>query len=209
MKKHSPAANHRASRKPLFYVCIGAACLGLLVFFSRQEGRPEAAGGGGETQGRTVAVSGADDDGLVRTLVREEETYLALAPKMKALSESMMDLRLPGPRASSVFAPTVVLRDLGAFPKTTLTGQDMIEPQAWPVSDETTETTEVDLWRSLLDNVSYFEHAKLFIAAGKHPKENPYQYEARGHFTALAKMKSGEWRALKGSMDLWWARPEA
>ena len=159
MKKHSRAAANRAHRKPGLYLFIATVCVCLFAFFFwKGRGASEAEAGNRPNQQNATAHSGPADDAVVRTLVREEETYLALAPKMKALSESIMDLRLPGPRANSVFAPNVVLSDLGPVPEVTLEGTDLIEPQPWPVSSETKEAADVNLWRPLLDAVSYFEN---------------------------------------------------
>src|SRR5262249_32491568 len=65
------------------------------------------------------------------------------------------------------------------------------------------------LWRSLLDAVSWFDNAKVYVSSGDHPQGDPLRYEAKGGFDALAKMKSGEWRSLHGTMKLTWQRTQA
>jgi hypothetical protein len=77
------------------------------------------------------------------------------------------------------------------------------------VANDTKVVTTVDLWRPLLDAVSWFEHAKVSIINGRHPDGDMYRYEANGGFEGLAKMKSGEWRSMNGNMKLSWQRAKA
>lgn len=151
----------------------------------------------------------AKDAAVVSAMVTAEETYLALSPKLSALSKGLLNLSLPGPGAESVFASSVSISDLGAAPAMTVADAGMIESRTWPPAKETKEVTKVDLWRPLLDAVSWFEHAKVFISDGNHPDGDTMRYEATGGFEALAKMKSGEWRSLHGKMKLSWQRAKA
>ena len=59
------------------------------------------------------------------------------------------------------------------------------------------QVASVDLWRPLLDLVSFFEHARFYILTGGHPKGDMMRYEAAAGFEALAQMKSGEWRSVE------------
>ena len=54
----------------------------------------------------------SEDGTIVGALVTSEETDLALRVKMAALSEGLLNLRLPGPDMTAIFAPAVVVRDL-------------------------------------------------------------------------------------------------
>ncbi|HEV8543154.1 MAG TPA: CRTAC1 family protein, partial [Verrucomicrobiae bacterium] len=148
----------------------------------------------------------AGDDAVVSALVAAEETYLALAPKMNVLSKGLMDLRLPGPGEESVFAPSVVVFDLGPIPAMNVTNAEMFETRKWPVDPKPRQVAKVDLWRPLLDAVASFEHAKVYLTAGDHPNRDPFRYEAKGAFEGLAKMKSGEWRSFHAQMSLVWER---
>ncbi len=148
----------------------------------------------------------ASDDAVVSALVTAEETYLALVPKMDGLSRDLMNLRLPGPGAASIFAAAVSVTDLGPPPSMTVTNDDRFEARTWAVDQKGRQATKVDLWRSLLDAVSSFEHARFFIAEGDHLNGDPFHYDAKGVFEGLAKMKSGEWRSFRGSIDIGWER---
>src|SRR5262245_27225677 len=189
VKTHPAAVIARNPGRKGFYLVL-AALLGWAGLFVR-------------SAQKTAEIN---DDALVSALVTAEETYLALTPKMNALSKGLLDLRLPVAAAQSIFGPSVVLSDLGPIPAATVTNAPMIETRSWPVDATAKKVTQVDLWRPLLDAVSSFEHAKLFIAAGNHPKGDPLRYEANAGFEALAKMKTGEWRSLHARMTLIWER---
>ena len=146
------------------------------------------------------------DGAVIRTLVAAEETYLNLSPKMNILSKGLLDLRLPGPTADaeSVFSTTVTTVDLDLTPAATPTGPSTFESHPWPVAALSKQTDRVDLWRPMLDEISFFEHAKVEIISGDHPDGNMLRYEAKGGFEALARMKSDQWRSFEGRMELTW-----
>jgi hypothetical protein len=157
--------------------------------------------------GGAPAPTAAEDASVISTLVTAEETCLSLNPKMNALSRGLLDLRLPGPsdEAQSAFASAVSVSDIGPAPGTAATDTQLVS-RPWPVSTELKEVAKVDLWRSLLDSVRYFEHAKVYIITGEHPNGDMLRFNAQGGFDALAQMKSGEWRSLHGKMNLTWQR---
>src|SRR5688572_5767304 len=148
------------------------------------------------------------DDAVVSALVTAEETCLSLAPRMNALSKGLLNLRLPGPGTEGVFAPSVTVSDIGPALTTTPGNGIVLEAQPWPVAKDSQKAKEVNLWRPLLDGVSAFEYARVFVIDGVHPDGDPFRFEANGGFEALAKMKSGEWRSLHGKMTLSWQRPK-
>jgi hypothetical protein len=155
------------------------------------------------------APTADDDAAVIRALVAAEETQLKLNPKMSALSMGLLDLRLPAPGTEAIFAPSVSVSDVGPVPAVPASGDGMFELRPWPVANDTKVVTTVDLWRPLLDAVSWFEHAKVSIINGRHPDGDMYRYEANGGFEGLAKMKSGEWRSVNGNMKLSWQRAKA
>ena len=147
-----------------------------------------------------------NDDAVIRALVAAEETYLNLSPKMNILSKGLLDLRLPGPTADaeSVFSTTVTTVDLDLIPATAPNGPSTFESHPWPMAALSKQTDRVDLWRPMLDEISFFEHAKVEIISGDHPDGNMLRYEAKGGFEALARMKSDQWRSFEGRMELTW-----
>ena len=173
-----------------------------------------------------AAVTG-DDAAVISALVTSEETSLVLSPKMSALSRGLLNLRLPGPGTEAVFAPVVNVSDVGPQPAITVTSAglrraevgvagaasatqaDALESRPWPVGMGSQKVKGVDLWRPLLDAVSWFDHAKVYIISGEHPNGDALRYEAKGGFEALAKMKAGEWCSLRGKIQLSWQRAMA
>jgi len=186
---------------------IAVVVLALIIPFSKivKKWRPK-----GDIHEKTPATLTATfekrDGAVIRTLVAAEETSLNLSPKMKVLSKGLLDLRLPGPTvdAKSVFSPTVTTVDLDLKPAETPTGPSTFESHPWPVAALSKQTDRVDLWRPMLDEISFFEHAKFKIISGDHPDGNMLRYEAKGGFEALARMKSDQWRSFEGRMELTW-----
>ena len=152
-----------------------------------------------------------NDAAIISALVTVEETYLVLTRRMSVLSKGLLDLRLPGPAAdaTNVFSASVTTTDIGPAPEMTATNATMVESHPWPLAQSSTPVTKVDLWRPLLDAVSFFEHAKVYLLGGEHPDGDMWRYDAVGGFDALAQMKSGEWRSLHATMKLNWARPKS
>ena len=171
---------------------------------------PPKGGAHGNTPTTLNSTIKKHDGAVIRALVAAEETYLNLNQKMNALSEGLLDLRLPGPAAGAenVFSTTVTTVDLDPVPAATPTDSSKLEAHPWPVAALSRQTEGVDLWRPMLDKISYFEHAKVKLISGGHPDENMWRYEAKGGFEALARMKSDQWFSFEGRMDLTWGRPK-
>jgi len=154
-------------------------------------------------------VKAGDDAAVISALVTAEETSLKLSPKMSALARGLLNLRLPGPGAENVFAPSVSVSDIGPAPATSGASSDRLDSRVWPVTMATKQVQEVNLWRPLLDAVSSFDHAKLSIIDGEHPDGDMLRYEAKVGFEALAMMKSGEGCSFQGKMKLIWRRAKS
>jgi hypothetical protein len=171
---------------------------------------PQPAGAGERNTPASATVATESDDAVIRGLVAAEETCLVLSRKMETLSRSLLDMRLPGlaTEARHVFGPEVTILDVGPLPESTAGGEAMVEVRSWPLAKPGQRVAEVDLWRPLLDAVSFFEHARVYLVDGDHPDGDAWRYASAGRFEALARMKSGEWRHLHGRMRLDWARPK-
>src|SRR5687767_680788 len=148
----------------------------------------------------------AGDDAVISAVVTAEETCIALSGKMNALSKGLIKLRLPAPDIRSLFAEEVTVVDIGPAPGTS--ESSMLELQHWPVAQSSHKVKAPDLWRPLLDVIESFEHARVFVIDGEHPRGDPYRFESNGGFEALARMKAGEWRSFSGKMKLIWERPK-
>jgi ASPIC/UnbV protein/VCBS repeat protein len=155
------------------------------------------------TGGKPAAAR--DDDAVISALVTAEETCLILSPKMRALSKGLLELRLPGSGTGAVFAASVSVSDIGLLPGFKATDDSLVS-RLWPLEESAKQVSKVDLWRPLLDAVSTFEHAKVYVITGEHPNGDMFRFEAQAGFDALALMKAGEWRSLHGKMKLNWER---
>ena len=190
---------------------IAVVLLVLVIPISKIAKKSPPKGGAHENTPTTLNSTIKKHDGaVIRALVAAEETYLNLNQKMNALSEGLLDLRLPGPAAGAenVFSTTVTTVDLDPVPAATPTDSSKFEAHPWPVAALSRQTEGVNLWRPMLDKISYFEHAKVKLISGGHPDENMWRYEAKGGFEALARMKSDQWFSFEGRMDLTWGRPK-
>ncbi len=194
-KPHAPAIS--ATRK--WIVAIFLLVLALAFVACREsKSAPE-----------TKNSPAADADGaVIHALVTAEETSLKLSSKMSALSKGLLNLMLPSAESADVFAPSITGSDLLPRPAAEPLRADTLAARPWPVESATKAMKPVDLWRPLLDAVSSFEHARMFIGDGGHPNGDPYRYEAKAGFEALAMMKTGEWCSLAGRMKLVWQRPQ-
>jgi hypothetical protein len=76
------------------------------------------------------------------------------------------------------------------------------------VAPTASTVVSVDLWRPWLDGVAYLEHAHFTLADGEHPDGNMFQYLSDARFEGLARMKSGEWRAVQAELSLGWTRTQ-
>ena len=185
--------------------------LALIIPFSKMVQKFSPKGGiQGNTPTAVTAASKKKDSAVIRALVDAEETSLNLSRKMNALSKGLLDLRLPGPtsKAESVFSTNTTIVDLDLPPAATSTGTSTLDSHIWPVAALSKQIARVDLWRPMLDEISFFDHAKVEIINGDHPEGDMWRYEAKGGFEALARMKSDKWHSFEGRMDLTWERPK-
>ena len=155
----------------------------------------------------SLIAAPTEDDLFVSKLVTGEETALSLAPKMKALSDGLHSLRLPATNveAAQVFAASVKVMDIGPSFVSSKDDAPLVW-RGWPLMKMSQRVDKVDLWRRLLDTTEKFEHAKLYVITGEHPNNDMFRFDSVGGFEALAKMKSGEYRALRGKMNITWNR---
>jgi hypothetical protein len=190
---------------PLVFLAVLALAYPVWKWIHRQPTVPASSQG---AAGGDPGLSKQSDDEAIRALVAAEETILVLTRRLEALAAGLMDLRLPGPSAgaASVFAPAVAVVDLGPAPEGVATNALLVESRPWSLAKSPEQVSEVNLWRPLLDGVSFFEHARFHILEGDHPNGDQLRFNAVSDFEALARMRSGEWRALRGRVGLNWER---
>lgn len=160
-------------------------------------------------EGLAKTSPATNDAVLIRTLVTAEETDLVLNQKLKGLSRGLRHLRLPAPGTESVFHPSAVCVDLAPqsglpHPKAT-----ELATGVWPASTTLSSNALPSLWRPLLDQVQWFEHADFKLSKGQHPGGNTLLYESEGTFDGMAWMKSSVWISLHGTFRATWSRTES
>lgn len=151
------------------------------------------------------------DSTLIRHLVTSEETLLKLSATLAGLSKNALTLSLPGAGLESLFSSDAQITDLGASPRETSAAgipaaPPSLEIKSWPISSSRSFATSPRLWQSLLETVASFEHAQFTLIDGEHPQDDASRFESTGRFEGLAKMKSGEWRQLQGTLKISWKR---
>ncbi len=141
-----------------------------------------------------------------------EELLLELTPKLDRLTTSVENLGLPDLGSRRLFSEQVSVRDL----TTVLSATEQIDSVAVEVVERAiaTQTTDLasnnlNLWRPLLDNVEYFEHAKFKMVEGRFIDDSSDLYVTHVHFQGLARTKVKRWVAVDIDLSLRWQLPAA
>lgn len=147
----------------------------------------------------------------VRSVVAEEELILALSPRLKALSNSVLNLKFPDHRASALFADSVGIVDLAA--STTRVGAERlgnlsVVVRRWPVDagERKVSAQDASMWRPFLDNVDYFEHAKFYFIRGEFSGERFDQFDSLIALDGLARAADGRRTAVRSQHQVRWRR---
>ena len=154
-----------------------------------------------------------DADGTVRTIVDSEELILELTPRLKQLAKGVLNLRFPDHNSYPLLEKHVDVIDIlpGAGP---VGLQELptvdVSTSSWPLesSSRTRASDEWQMWRSLLDTVDYFEHAKFYFIRGQFSGADPQAFQAELGFTGLALLQDGTWRAVRARQDVLWRSAE-
>lgn len=142
---------------------------------------------------------------------RAETDILNLTQQIKGLSKDILNLQLPV-SGKSLFADSVEVTDLaGQDPvENAATGSDIpLRATEFAVSDSKVVQRREDLsiWKPLISNVQYFEHAKFYIIDGDFARDSEYIFNTKFGFAGLAKFNDGEVAELHGKIDVQWQRP--
>jgi len=151
------------------------------------------------------------DVAVIGELVTTEERILELTPKLGQLSRSLMNLRFPDEPRRNLFAGDVTVVGLQQNQSAALENAALKSgANEYEIGPEGIfSTTDLSLWRPLLDQVSWFEHAKFYIVDGHFPDSDQSTFEAEVGFSGLAKMKDGQWRGLHGKQTVTWKKIDA
>lgn len=145
----------------------------------------------------------------ISRLDRAEELILALTPKLKPLARDLQNLKLPGPEAGGLFAPSFGLVDL-ASSEPAITEQSATNYQLrlreWHLAPRRAIERESDraVWSSLLAISEYFERAKFYIIEADLDLHDDRLLHTKMGFDAVAQMKDGHRAWLHGKMHVDW-----
>ena len=159
-----------------------AVCITLLVIFSRRQAY----------QHRTARQ--------VQSIVNSEELLLDLTKKLKHLSRSVANLKLPDPVARSIFKDPVNVEGSLSFSAVDST---------WKIDDSSVVQPVVDLsiWNSLFKNCSYFENVKFYNIRGGFSDPDSKQYSTNVGFEALATLKPDGRASIHAELEIGWSSP--
>ncbi|MCH8047347.1 MAG: VCBS repeat-containing protein [Planctomycetes bacterium] len=173
------------------------------------DGRKSSAAEPAETAG---VESLSSDASQVRALVASEELILALTPRLRALSHSVLNLKLPDHAGRNLFEPTIRLVDLASDAATQPTARRLAtisaREQQLPVAAEAVEQKRdaLVMWRGLLRETAYFEHAKFYIVRGEFLGQGFDTFQTEIGFAGLARTTAGNWRSVKATQQVLWRR---
>jgi hypothetical protein len=148
---------------------------------------------------------------VVQRVVASEELILELTPRLKHLARSVMNLSLPDRQGRELFAPRVQVAQLDAS-KTPAVAERVprlgVRLRHWPVEDSASELSAVqlELWRPLLQQVDYFEHAKFYFIRGAFTNDRYDDFTSQVGFQGLARLADGTWSAVKAKQQVRWRK---
>jgi hypothetical protein len=144
-----------------------------------------------------------------RALERSEELIHTLEPQLRRLAFAVQNLELPDATSRGLFAreglQIVDLREdpLGAE----LHELPSIGVVARPVRvgpESSARAADLALWRGLLEQVAFFEHAKFQVVRGEFAA--PDEYRAEVLFQGLTRLEGGSLAAVETTQELRWQR---
>ncbi|MCZ6508243.1 MAG: hypothetical protein O7A04_09400, partial [Acidobacteria bacterium] len=117
-----------------------------------------------------------------------------------------MNLQLPDEATRGSFGDFVEVLDLGsvALPAGSPLGTVLFASVGDAGAERKVAREELALWRRLLDQVEFFEHAKFYVIRGNQLLDDPGRLETELGFEALARITEDRiW--LRGKLNVTWA----
>ncbi len=139
-------------------------------------------------------------------MVASEEAILQVAPAIKRLNHSVLNLQLPDESTRGSFGDFVEVLDLVSVELATRgpLGTVGLASVGDVGAGRHVSREELALWRPLLDHVEYFEHAKFDVVRGHLLWDESGRLETAVGFEALARVAEGRiW--LRGELTVTWA----
>ncbi len=149
-----------------------------------------------QSQGKNQTGENKLNDQTVQRLVSSEELLLELTPRLRELSRSAMNLRLPDAGAADrLFAEEVEI-----------SGEWSTNGLSPAASDGATAVARKSLsfWPGLFEATEYFEHAKFYFIKGQIHESDPNQFSSVLGFEGLAHYKNGVKASLHATLEVNW-----
>lgn len=151
------------------------------------------------------------DIDTIRQLVTSEELLLQLTPDLKTLELGVLNLNLPGLAGLPLIESQVDVVDLApdAAPEMTREAPSIsAQVFQWPVERKGSRhaATELALWRPLLSQVDYFEHAGFYFVDGTFSNERFDTFDTLVGFKALARTRTDQWNGVRAKLRIGWKR---
>ena len=151
-----------------------------------------------------VPAAGAQEASPWDEMVASEEAIVQIAPLLKRLDHSVLNLHLPDESARTVFGDLVRVVDLDSVEYGTGNGLGAVGRTSHQPAAGEVARRDLALWRPLLDHVEYFDHARFVVIRGQLRADNPERLETDLGFQALAHVADGRlW--LRGELSATWA----
>ena len=139
-------------------------------------------------------------------MIASEEAILQLAPELKRLNHSVLNLQLPDESTRGLFGDVVEALDLVSvdLPTRGPLGTVALASVQDVGAGRHVSSEDLALWRPLLDHVDYFEHAKFYVIRGHLLSDESGRLETDLGFEALARVEERRiW--LRGDLTVTWA----
>jgi hypothetical protein len=137
-----------------------------------------------------------------------EERLLALsAGPVRALSRSLLELRMPDERARQHFAGQLVVRPVDfehARRDAVCSGEERERFEATEPAADAIPRDEVQIWQPLLSRFDWFEHAKIYLIEGHFAEGDDGRYLSKAGLTGVGRLGDGRRAQLSGHLDLEW-----
>ena len=151
---------------------------------------------------------GSRDGERIRQIVASEELILQLNSDLRKLSRAAKNLQLPDYQSTELFVPQVRVVDVGtAEPPHPISATRSIDAETrhWQLDDmQSVSPDQMQLWASLLNDVTYWEHAKFYFIRGEFADGSLSEFISDVGFKGLAKQTSNQWAGVKGKLTVRW-----
>lgn len=141
----------------------------------------------------------------IRNLVSSEELILDLTKRLKHLNQSARNLKIPLGESSLLFAENIKAIDIkDSFDASHVT--QFVKKNVWHLENEASlKLADLEIWKPLVDGVSYLDHAKFYFIEGQLDNELK-KFEGKIGFSASGRLKSGKNAYISALSNVTWSR---